>query len=113
HSLGSVAAVNGGPLASGDDDAGPFLDRTDAAQEQVLRLERCLERWALLLRKRHEQPTSRLRVVAERVESLRDAGGRYVSRRKVAVARIAARAHALAREIKRAVDRRGAIRLER
>src|SRR5918912_573084 len=95
-----------------DDDAAPFLDVADPADEEPPRGELGLERRPLLGRKRDEQAAGRLRVVAERREHVGDAVEPDVRGREVAVPRIAARADALARHVERAVDGREALRLE-
>src|SRR5204863_8035694 len=95
---GTAGTARGSSLASRDEDSDSFLDVTDTTKEQVARLERRLERRRLVLRQRHEQAARGLRVVAERVERRWNRVRRDVRRGEVAVARVAARPHARARE---------------
>src|SRR5438270_1181102 len=95
-----------------DVDAGAFLNRADAADEETARRELGLERRPLFGRKRNQQPAGCLGVVPEHDERIRHAVQRQMPAGEVAVSRIAAGADALAGDIEGAVDRRETFRLE-
>src|SRR2546422_11077932 len=93
-------------------DSGALLDPSDPADKESPRLKLGLERGSLLGRQRDEQAARRLRIKTERDDRLWRAVERHVLRGEVAVSRVAARAHILARKIERAVDRRQTLPLE-
>src|SRR5918995_1843585 len=82
-----------------------FFDGTDPAEKESAAAELGLEGGALRGRKRHEKTARSLWVVAERDQRLRHPFERQPPRCEVAVTGVAARPHALAGEVKRAVDR--------
>src|SRR6266540_5661562 len=95
-----------------NDDARPFLDAADAPDEQLARRELGLERRATVGGQRDQESTSSLRVVAERLERLRELVCPDVASREIPVARIAARADALPRKVERTVDCRETLGFE-
>src|SRR3989440_12965908 len=99
-------------ITSLDDDAFALLDAADPADEEFARLELRLQRGGSGGRQGHEQAACCLRVIAERDERLGDAVELEVPPGEVAVARVAARANALACKVERSVDRRETRRLE-
>src|SRR5262249_59711404 len=84
----------------------------DGADERSLGGDLRVERSALVGGQRHEQTARCLRIEAERFERRVQLVTRDVTAREVAVARIAARPHAVPGEIESAVDRGEPLRLE-
>src|SRR5919204_439243 len=95
-----------------DENPGAFLHASDSADEELASGELGFERGSALGGDRDEQAARGLRVVAERLERVREAGRVHVGGREVAVARVAAGPNRLPCKIERTVDRREALRLE-